>query len=104
MRKLPEGEHRHTQAPLHCRIENRSREKKSCYFNNEILRDSEGKWVDVLLGKYDKQRGKMRDGREVDVQMCPRSKFSEMHMSLQTPAQNIERSGPQTEEAVDKEI
>ena len=39
-------------------------------------RDSERKWGDVLPGEYDKQREKMGEERDMDVQMCPRSKFS----------------------------
>lgn len=36
-------------------------------------RESERKLGDVLPGEYDKQRGKMAQEKEVDVQMCPRS-------------------------------
>lgn len=66
----------HTHTPLYCCTEYQEEEKKKIVVSIMQYRDSEGKWIDVLLGEYYQQREKMREGREVDVQMCPRSRFS----------------------------
>lgn len=63
--------HPHTTVLLN-RIENRNKKKKrkkKIVISIMQYRDSEGKWVDVLLGEYDKQREKMRQerGRCTDV-------------------------------------
>lgn len=77
MRKLAEGNKKCTHIHHCTAVQNiKKKKKKTIVVSIMQYRDSEGKWIDVLLGEYYQQREKMREGREVDVQMCPRSRFS----------------------------
>lgn len=67
--------------------------------------DSEGKWGDVLLGEYDKQR---EDEREERMYRCvPKANSGDAHVGVKLPHTdfgNMKQSLPQTKETTDKKI